>query len=72
MSSSTVTAILKTVIEELLNLLPVETVKAAVDNALDKIEEKVENSSNKIDDAIILPLIKKAIREPFGIEDGDD
>lgn len=72
MSSSTVTAILKTVIEELLNLLPVETVKAAVDKALDKIEEKVENSSNKIDDAIILPLIKKAIREPFGIEDGDD
>lgn len=64
-------AILKAIIENLLMLLPPEKVREAVDKALDKAEEKIEESENKIDDALLLPLIKKVIREPFGIEDND-
>lgn len=66
-----VETVLKTVVGTLLETLPPEKVREAVDAGLDKVEELVENSSNKIDDAIVLPLIKKVIREPFGIEDND-
>jgi hypothetical protein len=48
-----------------------DKVKKAVDKALDKIEDFVEASPNKLDDMIVLPIIKKVIREPFGIEDND-
>ena len=63
--------LLKSLVETMLELLPDEKAKEIVDKALDKIEQTVEASSNKLDDAIVLPIIKKLIREPFGIEDND-
>ena len=64
--------ILKALIESLLELLPADKVKEALDKGLDKIENKVKESGNKIDDMIVLPLIKKLIREPFDIKDNDE
>jgi len=42
--------------------------KELIDDILDKIEDRVEASSTKIDDAIILPLIKM-LRDTAGIPD---
>jgi len=60
------------IVASLLEQLPPDKVKQAVDMALDKIEDMVAASDNKLDDMLILPLIKKVIREPFGIEDNDE
>lgn len=59
------------IMEALLEVLPKEKVVEAMDKALDKLEEKIEASETKLDDMVVLPLIKKLIREPFGIEDND-
>jgi hypothetical protein len=61
----------KSLIENLIDSVGAERVKVAVDKALDKIEDAVSKSPNKLDDAIVLPLIKKLVREPFGIADND-
>ena len=66
-----VETILKFIIIQLLKALPEEQVKKAVDKALDALEDKIAESDTKLDDAIILPIIKTVIREPFGIEDND-
>ena len=63
--------VLKLMVGTLLETLPTEAVKGAVDSALDKIENQIEKSDNKIDDALVLPIIKKVVREPFGIKDND-
>ena len=52
---------------ELLKALPSDVLKDAVDVFLDKIEEIIEKTPNKIDDAAILPVIK-LIRETFDID----
>ena len=62
---------LKLLVSEIIGELSSEKAKLLIDKVLDKVENKVEATKNKIDDAIILPLIKKFIREPFGIEDND-
>ena len=54
----------------LLSLLSPEVLKKGMDALLDAIENAVEKSENKIDDAIVLPLCK-LIRETFNIEDND-
>ena len=64
--------IIQIIISTLLELLPKDKVKFAVDKALDKIEDAVKESKNPFDDMIVLPFIKKIIREPFGIEDNDE
>lgn len=63
--------VIKKLIEVMLEKFPKEVVLEAVDTALDYVENKVEASPNKIDDMLVLPVIKKVIREPFGIEDND-
>jgi len=63
---------LKVIMEQLLSLLSAEKVKEICDVALDKVEEYVAKTPSKLDDAIVLPLLKKLIREPFGIEDNDE
>jgi len=45
-----------------------DLMKELADKILDFVEEKVEQSENKIDDATVLPVLKK-IREAFDIED---
>lgn len=59
------------IMSSLLELFPKEKVLEVADKILDKVEDKVKESENVIDDMTILPLIKKLIREPFGIEDND-
>jgi hypothetical protein len=50
--------------------LQAEDLKKWVDYALDIIEKKVEESPNKFDDMIVLPIIKLG-RSQFDIPDND-
>ena len=59
------------IISTVLSLLPKEKFKEIVDALLDVIEDKIEASETKIDDMVILPLIKK-VRELLDIPDDDD
>lgn len=54
----------------LLRLLTPEVVKIGIDKFLDVVEDAVAKSGNKIDDAIILPLIGN-IRTALNIPDND-
>lgn len=59
------------IIALLLSLLGKEAFKNAVDKLLDSVEQSVFDSDNKIDDAIVLPLCKKA-RELLDVPDDDN
>lgn len=59
------------IVVTLLSLLNKAQGKEIIDTLFDKIEEMVERSENKIDDAVILPLINKA-REILDVPDGED
>lgn len=58
--------ILIQIFKGILSKLPPETVKLALDRALDAIEESIAKSSTKIDDNFVLPAIKW-LREQLGI-----
>ncbi len=59
--------VLTYIIPALLKLLTPDILKKAVDAMLDKIEESVKASENKVDDVLVLPLIK-VIRNTFNIQ----
>ena len=63
--------ILKQVIVMLLTLVKKEQAKQLGDKLLDTLEDFVKDTENKVDDAIVLPLILKA-REILDIPDGND
>lgn len=48
-----------------------ETARSVADSVLDKVEDYVTGTANPIDD-LLKPLIKKCIREPFGIPDNNN
>jgi hypothetical protein len=52
----------------ILKKLPSDIVKKALDKGLDAIEDAVEKSENKVDDALVLPAIK-FLRQQLGIEE---
>ena len=54
----------------LLSLLTPDLLKELADKVLDFAEDKVLGSQNKIDDAIVLPVIE-TIRAAFDIPDDD-
>lgn len=54
----------------LLGALSPEVLRNAVDALLDSIENAVEGSGNKVDDAIVLPLCN-LVREAFDVPDDD-
>ncbi|QGH73036.1 MAG: hypothetical protein [Siphoviridae sp. ctCJE6] len=58
------------IVATLLSLLNQDTFKKVVDGFLDKVEESVAGSESKVDDAVILPLCKKA-RELLNVPDND-
>lgn len=60
--------IISIIFEQLIGKLDPETIKDIIDGVLDKIENKVIASENKIDDATVLPLIK-LLRSVANIED---
>lgn len=51
--------------------VPDEKVQDVADDLLDKIENLVDGTGTKIDDAIVGPILAK-VRQSFGIEDGED
>lgn len=55
----------------LMSQVPEDRVQDVADDLLDKIEDLVDGTGTKIDDAIIEPVIGR-VRETFGIPDGDD
>lgn len=62
--------LVNSILSTLLALLTPDIFKQAVDAFLDKIEEAVEKSPNKIDDAVVLPLCRKA-RALLNVPDND-
>ena len=52
-------------------LLPDNTAKLIIDKILDVIEDAVENTANKIDDAIVLSIVHK-IRQELDVPDNDE
>lgn len=60
--------VIEIIFGQLIGALDPETVKDVIDGVLDKIENKVADSSNKIDDATVLPLIK-LLRSIANIDD---
>lgn len=63
--------IIQNAMTALINALPPSVLVEGADALLDAIESAVERSENKIDDAVVLPLLR-VIRSAFGIPDGDD
>jgi hypothetical protein len=58
-------------LEAILKVLDADSARRVADKLLDEIEDRVIASDNKYDD-LLIPIIKKAIREPFGIPDNDE
>jgi len=54
----------------LLKVLSPETLRNAVDAMLDVVEDAVAESSNVLDDTVVLPLCK-LIRSTFNVPDND-
>lgn len=63
--------ILASLISLIMKALTPEMLKSFADMILDWVEDAVENSENKIDDATILPLCTM-IRSAFDIPDNDE
>ena len=55
----------------MLLVLPDNLVKVIIDKMLDVIESLVENTANKIDDAIVLSITHK-IRQELNVPDNDE
>jgi hypothetical protein len=62
--------VLTYLVPALLKFLKPDVLKKAVDAMLDAVEDSVEASANKVDDMLVLPLVK-VIRETFNIPDND-
>ena len=58
-------------ISTLMNYVEEDKVRDAADSLLDKLEELVEGTGTKIDDAVFEPVFER-IRETFNIPDGKD
>jgi len=61
---------ISSIINTLLALIPDDLIKSILDKVFDAIEDKVKDSANTWDDAIVLPLITKA-REILNVPDND-
>lgn len=60
--------LLKLLVDMLLDRLTPSAMQKIVDMTLDYIEDYVESTENRVDDAIILPLCEM-IRATFNVED---
>ena len=63
-------SVVKALVGLALTFLTKAQLREFADMALDFIEEKVQESENKVDDAIALPVLKR-FRETFDIPDND-
>lgn len=64
------TLLIQQLISVLLSMLTSDVMKKIVDVMLDMAEEAAKDSTNTIDDAIVLPLCAQ-IRKTFDIPDND-
>jgi hypothetical protein len=55
----------------LFTVLTPDNLKKFVDAGLDAIEDLVQESENKVDDAVVLPICK-VIRTTFNVPDNDE
>lgn len=62
--------ILQSIIPLLLSLLTREQFVALVDMIFDFVEDAVQDSSNQVDDTVVLPIIQK-LRVVMNIPDND-
>ena len=62
---------LTNMVTAILSLLDDQTVKEFIDAGFDRIEDLVKASDNKIDDAVVLPMMAK-IRQIIGVPDNDE
>jgi len=63
--------IVKKILELVLSLLPEDKVKELLDVTFDAWEKKIVDSPAQWDDAVILPLIRKA-RQMLNVPDDDN
>ena len=64
-------ALISAIVKVLMSVLTEELLKDFADTVLDFIENKVMGTASKVDDALVLPVVK-TIRSVFNIPDGDD
>ena len=64
------TSILLTIIPQLLELLTPDVIREGLDAFLDIVEDRAVDSTNKIDDALVLPICK-VFRFTLNIPDND-
>lgn len=65
-----VKVMLQAVVAVMSQMMTKENLKLVADKILDVIEDVVQDSSNTIDDQLVLPVVKQ-IRETFDIPDDD-
>ena len=58
-------------INALIGMLTPELLRELADKVIDFAEEKVEDSETKIDDWLVLPVVKM-VRDTFNIPDNDE
>lgn len=69
--NSLLTALLPSIMNALLTLLSPDVVKKGLDALFDAIENEVVKTENKIDDATVLPVVRK-LRAALDVPDDDD
>lgn len=62
--------LMQTLMQVVMMFASKEVMTAAVDGFLDVVEDAVAKSDNKIDDIIVLPVVKQ-VREVFNVPDND-
>ena len=62
--------ILTALIPIILGLLTPDQLRKFADMAMDFVEDAVKDSTNKIDDVVVLPILER-LRETFNIPDDD-
>lgn len=62
--------LLPSIMETVLKLLPEDVIKEGIDAFFDKIEDRVAASDTPIDDAIVLPVMKR-LRAALDVPDND-
>lgn len=63
--------LIKNAVLLLLTLVPKDLLKGLLDSLLDWVEDTIQSTENKWDDALVLPLCE-AIRKQLDVPDNDD
>ena len=66
-----VKVLLNAIVGIIATMVTKENLKLVADKMLDAVEDVVQDSTNTIDDALVLPVVKK-LRETFDIPDNDE